>query len=152
MADNFQFKNQYPTYHIHNLKARMFWLLSAIIAFTVLETLYRNLKKITQRIPGKPLSRTSKKRYSYWVKVFSSLYKTPLCRNDQTRHAIVPWRPSKSNPVTIRTLIMGTDVTSGASLGILGGCNNYYYKVSSTRKWRKGILLIWKYSGTCRQS
>ena len=36
---------------------------------------------------------------------------------------------------------MGTDVTSGASLGILGGCNNYYYKVSSTRKWRKGILL-----------
>ena len=63
MADNFQFKNQYPAYHIHNLKARMFWLLSAIIAFTVLETLYRNLKNITQRIPGKPLSRTSKNRY-----------------------------------------------------------------------------------------
>lgn len=36
---------------------------------------------------------------------------------------------------------MSTDVTSGASLGILGGCNNHYYKVSFTRKWRKGILL-----------
>ena len=36
---------------------------------------------------------------------------------------------------------MGTDVTSGTSLGILGGYNNYHYKVSSTRKWRKGILL-----------
>ena len=63
MADNFQSKNQYPAYHIHNLKARIFWPLSASKAFTVLETLYRNLKEITQRIPGKLLSRTSKNRY-----------------------------------------------------------------------------------------
>ena len=53
MADNFQFKNQYLAYHIHNLKARMFWPLSASKAFTILETLYRNLKKITQRNPRK---------------------------------------------------------------------------------------------------
>jgi hypothetical protein len=45
MADNFQFKNQYLAYHIHNLKARIFWPLSASKAFTVLETLYRNYPK-----------------------------------------------------------------------------------------------------------
>ena len=53
MADNFQFKNQYPAYHIHNLRARMFWPLSASKAFAVPETLYRNLKKIVQRNPRK---------------------------------------------------------------------------------------------------
>ena len=53
MADNFQFKNQYPVYHIHNLKARTFRPLSASKAFTVLETLYCNLKKIVQRNPRK---------------------------------------------------------------------------------------------------
>lgn len=34
MANNFQFKNQYPAYHIHNLKARMFWPLSVSKAFS----------------------------------------------------------------------------------------------------------------------
>lgn len=69
--------NQYPAYHIHNLKARTFGQ-SASKAPTVLETLYRNLKNINQRNPRK-VTFKNKKRYSYWVKVFGSLYKTPFC-------------------------------------------------------------------------